>query len=130
MRINKKFFDVSLLKRVIRFASPYKRRFYISVALAIILAIFTPIRPMLIQLTVDKYISGRVAEMVIYITIFQIGFLVLETGLRFYFSYITSWIGQHVVKDLRVKVYNKILHLNLTQFDKTPIGTLTTREDQ
>src|SRR5678816_770725 len=61
------------------------------------------------------------------ITIIQIGFLFVETALRFYFSYITAWLGQNVVKDLRVKVYKKILSLNLSQFDKTPIGTLTTR---
>jgi ATP-binding cassette subfamily B protein len=124
---NKKFFDLDLLKRVVRFAGPYKKKFYLSVVLAIILALFTPVRPILIQLTVDNYISGRVAEMVVLVTIIQIAFLVLETGLRFYFSYITAWLGQHVVKDLRVKVYKKVLGLNLSQFDKTPIGTLTTR---
>jgi ATP-binding cassette subfamily B protein len=53
--------------------------------------------------------------------------LLLETVLRFYFGFITSWLGQTVVKDLRVSVYKKVLSLNLRQFDKTPIGTLTTR---
>ncbi|HMK16734.1 MAG TPA: ABC transporter ATP-binding protein [Chitinophagaceae bacterium] len=125
--INKKFFDFDLLKRVLRFAAPYKRRFYWSIALAIILAVFTPVRPILIQITVDKYISGGLWNGVLVITIIQIGFLFLETGLRFYFSYITAWLGQNVVKDLRVKVYKKILSLNLSHFDKTPIGTLTTR---
>jgi len=125
--INKKFFDFDLLKRVLRFAAPYKRRFYWSIALAIILAVFTPVRPILIQITVDKYISGGLWKWVLIITIIQIGFLLLETGLRFYFSYITAWLGQNVVKDLRVKVYKKILSLNLSHFDKTPIGTLTTR---
>jgi len=125
--INKKFFDFDLLKRVLRFAAPYKRRFYWSIALAIKLAVFTPVRPILIQITVDKYISGGLWKWVLIITIIQIGFLLLETGLRFYFSYITAWLGQNVVKDLRVKVYKKILSLNLSHFDKTPIGTLTTR---
>jgi ATP-binding cassette, subfamily B, multidrug efflux pump len=123
----KKFFDFALLKRVVRYAAPYKRRFYSSLFLAVLLAAFTPVRPVLIQLTVDKYIAGRVAEMVVTVTIIQIVFLFLESGLRFYFSYITAWLGQNVVKDLRVKVYKKVLSLNLAQFDKTPIGTLTTR---
>jgi ATP-binding cassette subfamily B protein len=65
--------------------------------------------------------------MIVDITIIQIVLLLIETGVRFYFSFITSWLGQSVVKDLRVKVYDKILGLNLSQFDKTPIGTLTTR---
>lgn len=135
--INKKFFDFDLLKRVMRFAAPYKRRFYWSIALAIILAVFTPVRPILIQLTVDKYIAGdrnatflnglTITGMLVLITIIQVVFLFVETGLRFYFSYITAWLGQNVVKDLRVKVYKKVLSLNLSQFDKTPIGTLTTR---
>jgi ATP-binding cassette subfamily B protein len=125
--IRNRFFDFELLKRVISFAAPYKRRFYLSVLLAVVLAIFTPVRPILIQVTVDQYISGRIWEMVLLVTIIQVAFLFIETGLRFYFSFITAWLGQTVVKDLRVKVYKKVLGLNLSQFDKTPIGTLTTR---
>jgi ATP-binding cassette subfamily B protein len=121
------FFDFALLKRVLRFASPYKKRFYFSIILGIVLAVFTPIRPYLIQRTVDVYIAGFDYTWVVIITIIQIAFLLVETALRFYFSYITSWLGQSVVKDLRVTVYKKVLHLNLRQFDKTPIGTLTTR---
>lgn len=123
----KQFFDFVLLKRVLRYAGPYKRRFYISIIFAIILAAFTPIRPFLIQQTVDKYITFKVYDWVVIITIIQIAFLLIETGLRFYFSYITSWLGQSVVRDLRNNVYEKVLGLNLRQFDKTPIGTLTTR---
>ena len=122
-----KQYNRHLLKRVLQFAGPYKKRFYTSIFLAILLAVLTPVRPYLIQLTVDKYISGKLAQALINITIIQILFLMIETGLRFYFSYITSWLGQAVVKDMRVKVYDKVLGLNLRQFDKTPIGTLTTR---
>ena len=122
---NKSF--VPLLKRVLQFARPYKGRFYLSIVMAVVLAAFTPVRPYLIQLTVDDYITNKLAEQVILITVFQIGFLIVETGLRFYFSYITTWLGQSVVKDMRTTVYNKVLRLNLRQFDKTPIGTLTTR---
>ncbi|MFL5811668.1 MAG: ABC transporter ATP-binding protein [Flavisolibacter sp.] len=123
----KNVFDVSLLKRVLEFTKPYKKRFIWSIILAVVLAAFTPIRPLLIQLTVDKYIAGRNYDWLIYITIIQIGFLIIETALRFYFSYTTSWLGQTVVKDMRVRIFGKVLHLNLRQFDRTPIGTLTTR---
>lgn len=135
--VAKKIFDYGLLRRVLRFAAPYKRRFFISLALAIILAFFSPIRPWLIQVTINKYIKPgvggeaslkvRMEELIIWMTIIQIGLLILESALRFYFTFITSWLGQTVVKDLRVQVYRKILGLNLSQFDKTPIGTLTTR---
>ncbi len=123
----KKIFDISLLRRVFSFVSPYKGKFYWSIVLAIALAIVTPVRPYLIQLTVTRYIAGTLVDMVIWITVIQVALLLVETGFRFFFSYITSWLGQTVVKDLRVSVYKKILGLNLSQFDKTPIGTLTTR---
>jgi ATP-binding cassette, subfamily B, multidrug efflux pump len=123
----KGFFDVSQLKRVLQFTRPYRGKFIGSIVLAIVLAAFTPVRPWLIEHTVDKYIAGKDYNWLIYITIIQIAFLLLETGLRFYFSYTTTWLGQAVVKDMRVKVFGKVLHLNLRQFDKTPIGTLTTR---
>lgn len=123
----KRILNFDLLRRVFHFAAPYKNKFYLSVALAIILAVITPVRPMLIQLTVDQYISHSIPNMVILITIIQIGLLLIETALRFIFTFITAWLGQSVVRDLRISVYQKILGLNLSQFDKTPIGTLTTR---
>ena len=123
----KKNFDVSLLKRVLQFTRPYRKQFIWSIVLAIILAAFTPVRPYLIQYTVDKFIAGKNYNWVIYITVIQVAFLLIETAFRFYFSYLTTWLGQAVVKDMRVKVFNKVLNLNLRQFDHTPIGTLTTR---
>ena len=81
----KKSFDINLLRRVFKFANPYKKQFFISVGLAIILAAFTPVRPYLIQQTVDKYITYKFLDMVIWITVIQVVFLLIETALRFYF---------------------------------------------
>jgi len=123
----KKTFDITHLRRVFGYAAPYKRKFYTSVIMAIMLALITPVRPYLIQLTVDNHIVNGVADKVILITIIQIGLLLLETAMRFVFSFTTAWLGQAVVKDIRVATYKKVLNLNLRQFDTTPIGTLTTR---
>ncbi|MFN3300107.1 MAG: ABC transporter ATP-binding protein [Sediminibacterium sp.] len=141
----KTIFDFSLLKRIFFFVRPYKSYFYLSLALAIFMAIAAPVRPYLIQLTVNgatgkatqvpewvKWVLfgndlSDVSRFIIAVTIFQISFLFVETAIRFLFSYITAWMGQNVVKDLRVTVYKKVLGLNLRQFDQTPIGTLTTR---
>ena len=133
----KKIFDFSLLKRVFRYAAPYKKRIYLSVFLSILLAVLSPLRPFLIQVTINDYIrkgaapglslKQRMEELVIWVTVLQIVLLLIETVARFYFSFITAWLGQTVVRDLRIDVYKKILGLNLSQFDKTPIGTLTTR---
>ena len=131
----KKIFNFSLLQRVFRFAAPYKNRFYSSLILAVLLAVVAPLRPFLIQLTINQGIKGgahawflnTAGGFIIEITIIQIVLLLLETGCRFFFTFLTASLGQSVVKDLRVQTYNKILHLNLSQFDKTPIGTLSTR---
>lgn len=141
----KKVFDFSLLGRVFRFVKPYRWLFYLSIILAILMAIFAPIRPYLIQLTVDKATGKAVlapqwlkallfgtdlsdaTRFIIAVTLFQVVFLFVETTIRFVFSFITAWMGQSVVKDMRITVYRKILGLNLRQFDRTPIGTLTTR---
>ncbi len=123
----KKILDLSVLRKVFSYALPYRNKIYISIFLSIILAVLSPLRPYLIQLTVNHFIADKNMYWLILITIIQIGMLLVETALRFYFGFITSWLGQTVVKDLRVTVYKKILGLNLSQFDKTPIGTLTTR---
>src|SRR5436190_3180734 len=123
----KRFFDFALLRRVFRYAAPYKKKFYLSVVLAIVLAAITPVRPILIQITINKFITHSIPDMVIKITLIQIGLILIETAMRFLFSFMTASLGQSVVRDMRVATYNKIVGLNLSQFDKTPIGTLTTR---
>ncbi|MFN4838592.1 MAG: ABC transporter ATP-binding protein [Bacteroidota bacterium] len=109
------------------YAAPYKNRFWISVILAIVLAALTPLRPLLIQRTVNEYIVGEIPRMVILVTMIQLGIILIETALRFGFTFLTAWLGQAVVMDLRLATYDKILRLHLSQFDRTPVGTLTTR---
>ena len=129
----KKIFDLQLLLKIFAFARPYAGKFYLSKLLAVLLAILAPIRPMLINETLKKTneVNDSSVEIVtrflLVITLIQVGLLLLESVLRFLFTYLTSWLGHKVVKDIRVQVYDKILSLNLKQFDKTPIGTLTTR---
>lgn len=134
-KAKRKIFDFSLLRRVFHFAAPYKKKFYGSLVLAIVLAVIAPLRPLLIQLTINDGIKNNTVShfingpggFIIEITIIQIVLLLLETGLRFFFTFLTASLGQSVVRDMRVSTYKKILHLNLSQYDKTPIGTLTTR---
>jgi ATP-binding cassette, subfamily B, multidrug efflux pump len=123
----KKLLDFTILKRVFAFTAPYKKKLYLSIFLSILLAVISPLRPYLIQYTVNIFIKDGNTYWLILITVIQIGLLLFETGLRFYFGFLTSWLGQTVVRDMRVTVYKKILGYNLSQFDQTPIGTLTTR---
>lgn len=124
---NKKIFDWTLLRRVFSLAAPYRKKVMLSLGLAILLALLTPVRPWLIQITVNNYIRNGMLDWVIRITLIQFGLLLVETLFRFFFTFTTSWLGQTVVKNLRVRVFNKVVGLNLSQFDATPIGTLTTR---
>ena len=141
----KKIFQLSLLKRVFSFVQPYRFVFLASVFLSIILAFTTPVRPYLIQATVNAaigktvnlpfwvnwFLPGNAFESVIHlilsITLFQVAFIIFETIMRFFFTFGMAWLGQQVIRDLRNKVYDKIMHWEMRQFDKTPIGTLTTR---
>ena len=141
----KKIFDFSLLSRIFQFVKPYRFQFISSVILAIVVAFITPVRPRYIQLTIDKatgkhidtpgflqwlfphYNLSDAVQFIVAVTIFQVVFIFAETALRFLFSFLTAWLGQRVVRDMRVSVFNKILGLNLRQFDTTPIGILTTR---
>lgn len=129
----KRLMDMVLLARIFRYTRPYAFRFYLSVFLAIAMAVISPIRPVLINKTLEKVNSAEASDLqvvtnfLITITLLQIFLLLIETTMRFLFSFMTSWIGHKVVKDIRVEVFAKVLSLNLRQFDQTPIGTLTTR---
>ena len=116
-----------LLRRLFSYAKPYRKTLYFSMSLSVIIAITSPIRPYLIQLSVDKYIGGHIFDGLVWITVIQLGILLAETFIRFLFMYRINWLGQTVVNDIRKAVFQKILHQDIAYYDQTPIGTLTTR---
>ncbi|NDA62048.1 MAG: ABC transporter ATP-binding protein [Chitinophagia bacterium] len=137
--------NLSIGRKLFVFVQPYRKAWYGSWLLAICMAIFAPVRPYLIQVTLDKamgmpvhwpaWVTGiwrtpfgaDAVTFIIMVTVFQLLFLLMETSVRFLFSFTTARLGQWVVNDLRKAVFQKIVKLELRQFDKTPIGTLTTR---
>ena len=123
----KKAGGLAVLKRIFSYTTPYRSRLIISISLAIVLAALAPVRPYLIQKSVDEYVVHKMLHLLINITIIQFGILIIESLLRFIFMYITNWLGQTVVNDLRQDVFKKVIHQNLSFYDNTPIGTLTTR---
>jgi ATP-binding cassette subfamily B multidrug efflux pump len=126
-QLKKPGFRPQLLKRLFAFTRPYRGTLIFSVVMTVVLAGITPIRPWLIQLSVDKYIAQGLLQGLIQITVIQLILLLVETGLRFWFLYRINWLGQTVVNDLRKRVFNKILFQDVAFYDKTAIGTLTTR---
>lgn len=119
--------DWPLLKKILRLAAPFKRQFYAATALALFLAVMAPMRPWMIQVTVDDYILNYHYSALIWMSALMVVQLLVETIARYYFSYITSWLGQSVIKNLRVRVFKHVISLKLQFFDRTPIGTATTR---
>ena len=119
--------DISLLKRVLKYTIAYKNYFFIALFTAIILSLLGPIRPVLINFTVDNYILTPDPEGLLRIIIIIFSLLVLEGIVQFFYIYLSSWIGQHVIQDLRSKIFEHIISLKMRYFDKTPIGKLVTR---
>ena len=119
--------DFILLNRVLTFAKPYRLQFIIAAISAILLSFLGPLRPMLINYAIDNYILIPDKEKLLEITTILLGLLFLEGFIQFFYIYLSTWIGQHVIQDLRAKVFKHILSLKMKYFDNTPIGTLVTR---
>jgi len=119
--------NYSLLKRILQEARPYRGLLIISALLAIVSAPLAALRPRLVQAMVDDYIVKFDLAGLQKMTLIIAGVLILEACVRYGFTFITNWLGQSVVRDLRDKVFAHITNLRLTYFDRTPIGTSTTR---
>lgn len=119
--------DVSLLKRVFRYAYPYRRMFIWSIILTILLAILAPLRPWLIQYTLDKFILFGDSSGLLNMSLLMLALLLIQTAVQYFHTFFTNILGQSVIKDLRVSVFNHISSLKLKYFDRTPLGQLITR---
>lgn len=119
--------DWTVIKRLMKFVTPYRGSFYSLIFLTIILGVLTPVRPVLIQYTIDRDVAyGDYAGMV-NIMILLLGLLILHSIAQYAHTYVSGWLGQRVIRDIRTKLYQHIVNLRLKFFDKTPIGRLVTR---
>ena len=124
---NKNKIDFFLLGRLLSWARPYRGIFILAAVLAIVLAPLATIRPYLIKVMVDDYVFQFDIAGMTRIAMIIVGILFLEVFLRYIFIYATNWLGQSVIRDLRIKVFEHVTALRLKYFDNTPIGTSTTR---
>ena len=125
--ITGKTYDWALLKRVFAYAKPYKSTFFWAVFLTLTIAAVSPIRPFLIQRMLDKYILFNDKSGLLNMTILLLIILFAQTIIQYFHTFLTNSLGQSVIKDLRIDVFNHITKLRLKYFDKTPIGQLITR---
>ena len=122
-----KAFDTRLFKRILKYTKPYQWRFNGVIIFAISLSLFAALRPYLLKQTVDSYIQPKDQNgLLLYITLMGI-VLLLEVFSQFFFVFWANWLGQDIVKDIRVKMFKHILSFRMKYFDLVPVGQLVTR---
>lgn len=119
--------DIEVLKKIFVFAKPYKTSFWALVGLTIALAVLIPARPYLIQIAIDDKVANGDFDGLVMMISLLITLLVLQAIVQYYHTYLSSWLGQHIIKDIRIQLYAHIQRLKLQYFDQTPIGRLVTR---
>jgi len=120
-------FDTKLFKRILRYAKPYKKKLYGVVAFSILLSVFAALRPYLLKQTVDLYIKPEDKfGLLVYASIMGL-VLLMEVISQFYFVYWANWLGQDVIKDIRIKLFKHMLTFRMKYYDMAPVGQLVTR---
>ncbi|NDG53367.1 MAG: ABC transporter ATP-binding protein, partial [Flavobacteriia bacterium] len=125
--VSGKTFDAPLLKRVLKYVKPYLNFFYGTAIFAILIAFLSPARPLLIQYAFDNFILTPNEDKLLLITLLLVGLLFAESILQYFYTYWSNFLGQSVIRDLRLQTYKKIINFKQQYFDKNPIGALVTR---
>tara|TARA_B100001741_G_scaffold313853_1_gene322854 strand:+ start:22882 stop:24630 length:1749 start_codon:yes stop_codon:yes gene_type:complete len=124
---NGKTFDILLLNRVLTYVKPYLKIFCGTAVCAILIAFLSPARPLLIQYAFDNYIITPNENKLLLITCFLVVLLFVESVLQYLYTYWSNYLGQSVIRDIRLSIYKKIINFKQQYFDKNPIGALVTR---
>lgn len=126
-KIAGKTYDSTLLKRMALYMQPYRFVFWAAVVLTILLAAVAPALPLLIEYTLDKYILKSDPTGLTWMLVAMIALLFGQTIIRYYHTLTTNVLGQNVIRDIRIQVFNHIINLRLKYFDNTALGKLITR---
>lgn len=119
--------DRQLIGRLLRYVKPYKWQFFLALFLTISLALLQPLNPYLVQITLDKPVASGNLPGLYQMVALILALTVLQTLIMYANTYLTNWLGQSIIRDIRKQVFNHILELKLKFFDTTPIGKLQTR---
>jgi len=125
--ISGKAYDSKLLGRLAKYIRPYRTIFWVSVVLTILLAAVAPALPLLIEYTLDHYILSGSGKGLTQMLLLMLALLMAQTLIRYFHTLMTNTLGQSVIRDIRIQVFNHITNLRLKYFDNTPIGRLITR---
>lgn len=119
--------DWAVLKRLMTFVTPYKGRFYFLIFLTLAIGVLSPLRPLLVQWTLDNDVSAGDYNGMLQMMILLLVLLVGQSIVQYVHTYLSGWMGQMIIRDIRTKLYAHLVNLRLRFFDKTPIGRLVTR---
>jgi ATP-binding cassette subfamily B multidrug efflux pump len=119
--------DLKVLQKLYQFVKPYIIWFYFLIFLTVALAILAPTRPYFIQIAIDDYVSVGDKPGLLRIIYILVGLMVLQSVVQFFHTYLSGWVGQVIIRDIRIKLYKHLLKMKLKFFDNTPIGRLVTR---
>lgn len=122
-----KAFDVKLFKRLLAFTNPYRAIFVFVAFAAIAMAGLSALRPHLLQLAIDNSIVTKDSDQFLFYVIMMLIVLIFEVAFQLSFIYFANWLGQSVIKDLRVKLFKRMISFRMKYFDKNAVGRLTTR---
>ena len=126
-KVKGKIFDVKLFTKLLVFVKPYNVTFYGVLTSAILISLLSTLTPYLLKVVVDDYLLLKNYDGMQSIILIMIAVLFLEVVFMFLFTYYANWLGQKVIKNLRVKVFDKILKFKMSFFDKNAVGRLVTR---
>ena len=122
-----KIFDGQTLRRLFPYIKPYKNSFFFLVGLTIFLGFLSPLRPILIQYAIDGFVSTGDQQGLLQLVLVMIGLLIVQAIGTYFQTYLSTWLGQTIIRDIRLKLYEHILKLRIRFFDHTQIGQLVTR---
>ena len=120
-------FDISLFKRLLNFIRPYKVIFIISFLTVIGLSVFGAARPYVLQQAIDNNIANRDFNGFMFYIMIMVVLLIFEVMCNLLFIYYASWLGQSVVRDIRVKLFKHLMEFKMKYYDNSSVGLLITR---
>ena len=126
-KISGKAFDIKIFLRLMSYAKSYKLRFFIAAISTITLAFVSAVNPYIVGETVNDFVNNQDVEKLIYYIQILLTIVFAEVILQFMFIYYANWVGQHIIRDIRAKVFRNIQRFKMSYFDTTSVGRLVTR---
>ncbi|MFY9242884.1 MAG: ABC transporter ATP-binding protein [Polaribacter sp.] len=120
-------FDMEIFSRLMGFAKRYRLYFFIAASSTILLALFSVLSPYILINTVDDYMLSKDKVGLLNYTMLMLVILLIEVLLQFIFIYYANWVGQHIIRDIRAKIFRHILQFKMSYFDRNSVGKLVTR---